>query len=150
MCEQTRQFQVFFLKCIRRQGHQLRKSEERRRHLNSWKSEGMKEVCRTDSLCWYPFEICGYNFKGRKSAQLLDFLQNCSAVPSGLEQAELNVIGLVILQMCMTGDKGIKGDFKRVVIVSGQGMYTCPFSAPLWTHVPRGLCAARSPSGWVE
>ena len=61
----------------------------------------------------------------------------------------MNVIGLVMLQMSMIGDKGIKGVFNRVVIVSGQGIYTCPFSPPLWTQVPRGLCAAKSPRGWV-
>lgn len=49
-----RQFYLFFLKSIVKQGHQLRKLEEKQCHLNQWESGGVREVGRTDSLCWVP------------------------------------------------------------------------------------------------
>lgn len=44
-----------------KQGHHMRKLEEKEYHLNQWDSGGVREVVRTDSLCWVPIGIRGYN-----------------------------------------------------------------------------------------
>lgn len=62
----------------------------------------MREVGSSAICVGCPYEICGDDFKERKSAELLDVLEQCSAVRAGAEQAGSGFIRLMMVQMSMT------------------------------------------------